>query len=124
MNQGLFTRTTSVAHLNSIAPRNHARPERIPSGSRFSLERLQNGSRAPTSAAVAPARQRLPLQVFAAVKKSSSRNVACSKTLVILPGKEAEAETMCKKVVDFSKQRMSDRSNGIISFECSKVNTL
>ena len=123
MNQALFTKTRSTALLNSTVSRNHARPDRIPSASGFLLQRLQHSNRIPASTVIAPTRQRLRLQVFAAVKKSSKKSVACSKTLVVLPGKETEAETLCQQVVNFSKNRMADRSNGIISFDCSKVKT-
>lgn len=60
--------------------------------------------------------------MLAAVKRAGVKNVVCSKTLVIKPGKEDEVAKLCKEIVEFSHARMRDRSAGIHSFECSQDN--
>ena len=68
-----------------------------------------------------PRRQRGALLVSAAVKKSAGKQVACSKTLVAIPGKEEAVETLCQEVVAFTRQRQADGGAGIIAFDCSKA---
>lgn len=69
-----------------------------------------------------PTNSRGRVQVLAAVKKASAKNVVCSKTLVVKPGQEDQVEQMCRDIVQFSKDRMQDRSSGIHTFECSQDN--
>ena len=116
--------TTSKCSIASLIPMNSA-TRIVPSSSK---RILQHTARIPPStfckfASSTPScpRQRGHLHVVAAVKKSSSRNVACSKTLIALPGAETTVEALCQKVVEFSKERASDRSSGLLAFDCSKV---
>lgn len=67
-------------------------------------------------------RSRGALHIVAAVKKSSAKNVACSKTLVADAGKEAAVDALCQKMVAYTRERQADRTAGIMTFEYSKVN--
>lgn len=58
--------------------------------------------------------------VSAAIKTTSRKQVACSRTLIAKPGQEAALEALCKEIVSFSKTRMADAKTGIVAFECSK----
>lgn len=62
------------------------------------------------------------LQVVAAVKKKAEKNVVCSKTLIVTPGKEEQVAKLCQDLVVFSHERMRDKSSGINAFECSQDN--
>jgi hypothetical protein len=116
---------TSGHSVQTVSRRNHAIADKITAAGRIHLRNSSSshGNNALFSSVRAPSRQQRSLgpQIFAAIKKSSAKNVACSKTLVALPGKEADVEALCQQVVTFSKQRMGDRSAGIIQFDCSKV---
>lgn len=57
------------------------------------------------------------LQVLAAVKKSSAKNVVCSKTLVVKSEHMDKVKDMCNELVAHVKEQMGDRANGILSFE-------
>lgn len=46
-----------------------------------------------------PTNSRGRVQVLAAVKKASAKNVVCSKTLVVKPGQEDQVEQMCRDIV-------------------------
>lgn len=65
-------------------------------------------------------RNRGVLLVTAAVKKSSGKNVACSKTLVAKEGQDEAVLQLCKDITEYTKQRATDRSAGILTFDCSK----
>jgi quinol monooxygenase YgiN len=56
------------------------------------------------------------LQVVAAIKRGSDKTIVCSKTVVAKKGSEAAVQDLCQQVLDFSKQQMADRSNGILEF--------
>ncbi|GAB4816838.1 hypothetical protein N2152v2_003884 [Parachlorella kessleri] len=75
-----------------------------------------------TKAAPSPCPSRGRLQIVAAVKKAAVKNVVCSKTLVVKPGKEDQVAKLCKTLVEFSHDRMRDRGSGINAFECSQDN--
>jgi quinol monooxygenase YgiN len=60
------------------------------------------------------------LHVSAAVKTTSRKQVACSRTLIAKPGQEEALEALCKEIVSFSKARMADTKTGLVAFECSK----
>jgi len=98
----------------------HARPRVIVSPSLCERRRLLNTI---TPHVAHPARQRGGLQVVAAIKKSTGKQVACNKTLVALQGKEDAVDVLCKEVVAFTRERQTDRKAGILTFECSKVNS-
>jgi quinol monooxygenase YgiN len=54
--------------------------------------------------------------VVAAVKRGSDKTIVCSKTVIAKTGSEAAVQDLCKQVLDFSRERMADRSNGILEF--------
>lgn len=126
MTQRVLTHSGYV-HLKTVGHRNYAVTDKINPASRILLRKSSSshGNINLFSTAKAPLRQQRHLgpHIYAAIKKVSSKNVACSKTLVALPGKETDIEALCQQVVTFSKQRMGDRSAGIIQFDCSKVIT-
>lgn len=59
----------------------------------------------------------LHLQIHAAVKRDTLRNVVCSKTLKIKEGCNEQVEKLCKEIADFAHQEMKDTSKGILAFE-------
>ena len=61
------------------------------------------------------------LLVCAAVKVQKGKQMLCSKTLRAKEGHEAQVEELCRKVADFSRQRMADRSSGVLAFELSQA---
>lgn len=71
-----------------------------------------------------PIKQRGCLLVTAAVKQSTGKNVACSKTLIAKEGQEEAVLQMCTKIVEYSREKAKDKANGIMAFECSRVRTL
>lgn len=63
---------------------------------------------------------RQSLQVCAAIKKDSGKNVVCCKELVAREDTVDEVVRLCQGLVDYSKASMADRSSGILAFECSR----
>lgn len=45
----------------------------------------------------------------------------CSKTLKAKTGQEEQVQELCKGVADFSRQRIADRSSGVLAYEFSQV---
>ena len=62
--------------------------------------------------------RRTQLLVTAAVKKSSDKNVVCSKTLVVVPESVDTVKALCKDITLYSKAKVADKANGMVSFEC------
>ncbi|GJP50262.1 hypothetical protein CLOM_g9400 [Closterium sp. NIES-68] len=59
------------------------------------------------------------LGVFAAKRVQSDRSLVLSSTLEVTPGKEKEAQELCKKICVWAEEKKKDRANGIIHFECT-----
>lgn len=68
------------------------------------------------------ARSRGRLLVTAAVKVQKGKQMLCSKTLRAKEGEEAKVEELCRKVSEYSRGRMADRTSGVLAFELSQVN--
>ena len=66
-------------------------------------------------------RQRGSLESVAAIKKSTGKQVACSKTLIAKEGKADKVDALCKEAVAFARQRQADSKAGVITLEYSKV---
>lgn len=60
---------------------------------------------------------RAQLQVLAAVKKRSLKNVVCSKTLVAKKAYLEKLKRECKSMSNYGIKSMEDRENGILTFE-------
>jgi quinol monooxygenase YgiN len=58
------------------------------------------------------------LQVTAAVKAKSARHICCSKTLIAKPEHKEAVKQLCEEVMQFTKQQMAQKSNGIHEFQC------
>lgn len=117
--QGVLAQSSARVHPVACSSHTAARFDRIAAGPRLHANRTA-GIRSAAPLASRSGRH-LRLQVCAAVKRFTLKNVACSKTLTVLPGKEAAAEELCREAAIFSRQRASDRENGILGFDCSKV---
>lgn len=61
------------------------------------------------------------LVVTAAVKVQKGKQILCSKTMKAKEGHEEQLRQLCQGVADFSRQRMPDRSAGVLAFEVSEV---
>ena len=57
------------------------------------------------------------LRVSAAIKRGSDKTIVCSKTLVAKKGEEVAVQDLCQQVLDFSRERMTDRASGILDFQ-------
>ena len=123
-----MSQTSAHLHFKTVGHRNYATAEKINLAGRLANQKssFSHSNIALISTVRAPLRQqrRLSTQIFAAVKKISTKNVACSKTLVALPGKDADVEALCQQIVTFTKQKMTERSAGILQFDCSKVRSI
>eukprot|EP00210_Caulerpa_lentillifera_P002613 g2500.t1 len=60
---------------------------------------------------------RRSISIEAAVKKTSLRNIICSKTLKVKEGSIEDAKRLCKGIAEHAISEMKDPSRGIISFE-------
>lgn len=63
-------------------------------------------------------RQRL--QVLAAVKEKTGKQVVCSKTLVARKEAAAQVQTLCQGIVTYTEDRMRDRTSGIQQYQCMR----
>ncbi|PRW59260.1 antibiotic biosynthesis monooxygenase [Chlorella sorokiniana] len=60
------------------------------------------------------------LVVTAAVKVQKGKQMLCSKTMKAKEGHEEQLRQLCQGVADFSRQRIADRSAGVLAFELSE----
>ncbi|CAD7702357.1 unnamed protein product [Ostreobium quekettii] len=79
-------------------------------------QRCDLGSRAGCQGPPAGPR-RARLQVCAAVKKSNSKNIVCSKTLIVKQEHMEKVKEMCLELAEHAKGEMNDRKNGILGFD-------
>ncbi|GMH36120.1 hypothetical protein BSKO_03988 [Bryopsis sp. KO-2023] len=56
-------------------------------------------------------------RVLGAVKRASYKNVVCSKTLIAKKAYIKKLQRECKSMSEFAQKEMSNRENGILSFE-------
>ena len=116
----ITAQSSSIRHSTISKTSNNARTEKIAFGSRRIPHQFGQTSSMAASVRLSPRHGRHSLQVVAAVKKITARNIACSKTLVAVAGQETAVESLCQEVTAYSKRQMSDRSSGILSFDCSR----
>ena len=66
-----------------------------------------------------PPPHRHRLQVSAAIKKRSEKNVVCVKVLHAKPQHVGDVHKLCEQLVASVQPAKSDRASGLLSFECS-----
>jgi len=71
---------------------------------------------------LASGRQRL--QVVSAVKRKAPKQIACSKSLKSIQGKQNQLAELCKSIYDFSTECKRASLSGIISFDCFQVSAI
>lgn len=92
-----------------------AAPPRPAAAAAAALQRRQR----PAAGGCSSGRGRLV--VTAAVKVQKGKQMLCSKTMKAKEGHEDQLRQLCQGVADFSRQRISDRSAGVLAFELSEV---
>lgn len=70
-----------------------------------------------TSLVSGPVTSRRTSVIEAAVKKTSLRNIVCSKTLKVKEGSIETARELCKGIAEHAISEMKDPAHGILSFE-------